>query len=111
DFASKAMPGGPTTLWQAFDDAAETAPQRAALILPEGIVTFAELRRLAERCAAWLAARSIGKGGIVAIQSPKRLEAYAMWLACLHRGAPYVFVDPRNPAGRTEAIAAQLAPK
>lgn len=104
------MSADPATLWEAFERAAGAAPEGAALVLDERTVTFSALRRDAERVAAWLASRHVGRGTVVAIKLPKRHETYAIWLACLRQGAIYVFLDPRNPAGRTANILGQLKP-
>lgn len=101
----------PLNLWQAFEAAAATAPKRPALVIAGEAVTFAELARLAERCAAWLSRRGVAKGDVVALQLPKRLVAYALCLACLRLGAPYVFLDPRNPPSRSGTILARLSAK
>jgi D-alanine--poly(phosphoribitol) ligase subunit 1 len=55
--------------------------------------------------------KGLNRGDVVAIQLPKRIDAYAIWLACLHRGCPYVFVDTRNPPSRTDSILARVQPK
>jgi D-alanine--poly(phosphoribitol) ligase subunit 1 len=98
-------------LWDAFDRVAEQRPDAPALVLPDGALSFLALRGLAERAAGWLAAEGARRGDIVAIQWPKRRETYALWLACLRQGCPYVFMDPRNPPVRTTAILARLQPK
>lgn len=98
-------------LWTAFVDVADADPAAPALILGETSVCFSELQQLAERCAAALAARGVAKGDVVALQLPKRRITYALLLACLRLGAPYVFIDPRNPAERTRRIVAQIRPK
>ncbi|HXT16726.1 MAG TPA: amino acid adenylation domain-containing protein [Gemmatimonadaceae bacterium] len=89
------------TLWDAFEETVRRGPSAPALVLHDTTVTFAELRHDAERCASWLARRGIVRGDVVALQLPKRRETYALWLACVRQGAPYVFIDPRQPEART----------
>jgi D-alanine--poly(phosphoribitol) ligase subunit 1 len=98
-------------LWNAFAANAEADPAAPALLFNDAVCSFDELRALAERCAAALAARGVGHGDVVALQLPKRRIAYALLLACLRLGAPYVFLDPRNPRERTAQTVARLRPK
>jgi D-alanine--poly(phosphoribitol) ligase subunit 1 len=100
-----------TNLWGAFAGNAGADPKAAALIFGDKVCSFGELKELAERCAAALAARGVRQGDVVALQLPKRRIAYALLLACLRLGAPYVFLDPNNPPERTSRIVAQLRPK
>jgi D-alanine--poly(phosphoribitol) ligase subunit 1 len=101
------MPG----LWNAFAEKAEADSTAPALIFSDAICSFGELKTLAERCAAALAARCVAHGDVVALQLPKRRITYALLLACLRLGAPYVFLDPKNPPERTARTMAQLRPK
>jgi D-alanine--poly(phosphoribitol) ligase subunit 1 len=100
-----------TNLWSAFAANAEFNSAAPALIFGDTACAFGELKILAERCAAALAAHSVEHGDVVALQLPKRRIAYALLLACLRIGAPYVFLDPKNPPERTARIVAQLRPK
>jgi D-alanine--poly(phosphoribitol) ligase subunit 1 len=100
-----------TGLWNAFAANAEADPSAPALIFGEATCSFGELKTLAERCASALTARGVVYGDIVALQLPKRRIAYALLLACLRLGAPYVFLDPKNPPWRTAQTVAQLRPK
>ena len=100
-----------TGLWNAFDAHAEADPAAPALIFGDTVCSFGELKLLALRCAAALAGRGVVQGDVVALQLPKRRIAYALLLACLRLGAPYVFLDPKNPPERTARMVAQLRPK
>lgn len=97
-------------LWTAFLIAATRDASTPALVLRDAVVTFGELRASAERCAAWLAWSGLEPGNVVAIQLPKRREAYALWLGCLRQGLIYVFVDPAHPAERTNHILQRICP-
>jgi D-alanine--poly(phosphoribitol) ligase subunit 1 len=99
------------SLWANFADKVGRNGDAAALIFPEGIESFAGLLAKAETVAAWLAGNGLRRGDIVAIQLPKRLDTYALWLACLRQGCPYVFMDPRNPAARNESVLSRLEPR
>jgi D-alanine--poly(phosphoribitol) ligase subunit 1 len=98
-------------LWKAFAATAEADSTAPALIFSDSVCSFGELKALAERCAAALTARGGVHGDVIALQLPKRRIAYALLLACLRLGAPYVFLDPKNPPERTARIVAQLRPK
>src|SRR6266851_3063885 len=98
-------------LWNAFAARVDADPTAPALIFGDDVTSFGELRVLALRCAAALAARDVVHGDVVALQLPKRCIAYALLLACLRLGAPYVFLDPKNPPERTARTVAQLRPK
>lgn len=98
-------------LWSAFAETADADSAAPALILRETVTSLGELKVLAECCAAALAARGVVKGDVVALQLPKRRISYALLLACLRLGAPYVFLDPRNPAERTRRMVAKLRPR
>lgn len=97
-------------LWSAFAVTAAAAPSSPALIMPAEIVTFKELASLSERCASALAAMDVKRSGIVALELPKRVISYALLLACLRSGMPYVFLDPRNPVERTAAVLERVRP-
>ncbi len=98
-------------LWEAFERAAAGHPGREALYFDDGALTFFELAEKARHAARWLDAGGIRRGDVVALQLPKRPETYALWLACLRQGAPYVFMDPRNPPIRNQQILTRLTPK
>jgi D-alanine--poly(phosphoribitol) ligase subunit 1 len=100
-----------TNLWNAFAANAGADSTAPALIFSDAVCSFGELKALAERCAAALAARGVVHGDVVALQLPKHRIAYALLLACLRLGAPYVFLDPKNPPERTTRTVALLRPK
>lgn len=100
-----------TDLWTAFEQHADASPLAPALIFHDRTTSFGELKMLALRCAASLAARGVTHGDVVGLQLPKRRVTYALLLACLKLGAPYVFIDPKNPPERTARIVDRLHPK
>lgn len=98
-------------LWTAFAAQADAKPDAPALVFGEHITSFGELNNAAERCAGALAAQGVGRGDVVALQLPKRRLSYALLLACLRQGAPYVFLDPKNPPDRSARMIERLRPK
>jgi D-alanine--poly(phosphoribitol) ligase subunit 1 len=97
-------------LWTAFAAVAAAAPSSPALVLPDGTRTFSELHTDALRASAWLATKGYEPGQVVALHLTKAYVTYVLWLACLRRGLPYVFVDPRNPELRTAQILQLVRP-
>lgn len=104
------MIAAPSNLWDGFAATAGAHGQAPALHLSHRTVTYGELAALASRCAAYLGTRGVGQGSVVALQLSKRLEAYVLLLACLRLGAPYLFVDPKNPPERTARMAERVRP-
>jgi D-alanine--poly(phosphoribitol) ligase subunit 1 len=98
-------------LWTAFEQRADANPLAPALIFQDGKTSFGELKTLALRYAASLAKRGVCHGDVIGLQLPKRRGTYALLLGCLKLGAPYVFIDPKNPPDRTARIVDRLHPK
>lgn len=105
------MPTSVPGLWDTFVAVANSDPDAVAIIFPEQRVSFGRLRELAERIAAQLTANGVSAGHVVAIQLPKRLFTYALLLACIRLGIPYVSLDPRNPPERTNRILDLVRPR
>lgn len=97
-------------LWAAFEETVRRKETEVALIFPENSIQFGELVSLAVQAAAWFTKLGLKRGNVVALELPKRLETYVLWLACLRQGLPYVFIDPKNPADRTASILARTRP-
>jgi D-alanine--poly(phosphoribitol) ligase subunit 1 len=100
-----------TNLWDAFVGVATDDPAATALIVSEECVTFGRLRELAEYTAGQLASHGVGTTDVVALQLPKRVFTYALMLACLRLGVPYVLLDPLNPPERTSRILGLVRPR
>lgn len=100
----------PRNLWDAFRGIADGRRSESALLFKEGGIGFGELAKRAKRVAFWLAWLGLRRGDVLAIQLGKRPEAYALWLASLRQGIPYVFIDPRNPPDRTQKILERVRP-
>lgn len=99
------------SLWTAFAAKAASQVEAPALMFSEDIVSFGQLKTAAERCAAALVANGVRRGDVVALRMPKRQVSYALLLACLRQGAPYVFLDPKNPPERAARMIERLRPK
>ncbi len=99
------------SLWAEFSALVDAIPGKTALVLTDASIDFATLKADAERVSVYLAAQGVQRGDVVAIQLPKRRETYALWLACLRRGAIHAFLDPRSPDGRLATSLERLKPK
>lgn len=85
---------------------------RAALIWPDcPPVTFGDLDRLGNQVAHFLQQQGISKGDRICIRLEKCTLAYCLMIGSLKIGAPYVMIDPSNPADRVAHILAKCAPK
>lgn len=94
-----------------FREVVERQPDRRALVWSAtSSVTFAELDRLSDRAAHFLASRGVCRGDTVCIRLDKCTLSYALILACLKAGAPYFVLDPANPAARAAHILAKCRP-
>ena len=94
-----------------FESVVRSDPGRPALRWAEQEhTTFGELDRRANQIARLLVARGVHKRDIVCLCLEKTPLAYAAIVACLKIGAPYVMVDPVNPAARTRAMMARCRP-
>ncbi|WP_068636506.1 AMP-binding protein [Thauera butanivorans] len=72
-----------------FAIAAETVPERDALVIGDTRRTYRQMAERVERLAAWLHTRGIGQGDVVGLQmynSPEYLEAFLA--ACRVRAVP-----------------------
>lgn len=86
---------------QRFDAIAARHADRPALHFSDGTtVTYGALDDLAARAAGVLRARGARRGAVVALALEKSPLAYAMMIACLRLGAPYVNLDRTSPAAR-----------
>ncbi|MCX7361835.1 MAG: condensation domain-containing protein [Alphaproteobacteria bacterium] len=93
----------------AFDlivERAREAGDRTALRFGDSVLTYDQLLALAERHAAQLAAKGIGRGARVAVQLNRSPELVGALLGVWRAGAAYVPIDPELPAERIAFILA-----
>ncbi|GAB6125794.1 amino acid adenylation domain-containing protein [Humidesulfovibrio idahonensis] len=90
-----------------FDEKVLAFAQREAVRDEHGTrLTYGELRENSLRCASWLAARGVGKGGVVAVLARRTLHLPEIVLGIQRLGAVYLPVDPKAPAERIAYILA-----
>ncbi|SMP72122.1 D-alanine--poly(phosphoribitol) ligase subunit 1 [Desulfonatronum zhilinae] len=84
--------------------------ERPALHYPEAVVTYAELQARSNGFAGLLLEQGLSAGCVVGIASSKRPDTYALMLACLQLGIPYVNLDVTSPEERLERICVTCRP-
>jgi len=78
--------------------------ERPALCYPGRTITYAELGRMVDALAAKLIASGLERGDVVAIGHTKKPLSYALMLASLRLGIPYVSIDVASPCARNQRI-------
>lgn len=71
---------------------------------------FATLEQWSNALCGYLLASGVGKGDVIGIGHEKTALAYAMMLACLKIGTPYVILDSTSPVERLARIVATARP-
>ncbi|MDI2131185.1 class I adenylate-forming enzyme family protein [Yinghuangia seranimata] len=93
-----------------FAGAARAVPGRAAAILGDRSVTFAELAAGGDRAARALLAHGVGPGDRVVCWNATSLDILPVFAALARIGAVYVPVGPALPADEAEALARAAKP-
>jgi len=86
-----------------FESAAENSGV-PALCYPDCLLTYGELVNTAERLAALLLRQGLSRGDVIAIGHDKQPLSYALMLAALRLGIPYVNIDVASPVARNLRI-------
>ncbi|MFC0282358.1 AMP-binding protein [Camelimonas abortus] len=98
-------PLGERTLSDYLREWARRTPDRPAIIFYDRVITWAELDRLSDRCAAMLARAGVRKGDTVAVFLPNCPQFIIAFHAILKLGAIHV---PVNPMFREQELAYEL---
>ncbi|WP_227982415.1 amino acid adenylation domain-containing protein [Nocardia spumae] len=104
------VPARPGTLADLFGAQAEATPDAVALEFEGATLTYAQLRRRADRLARVLIARGAGPDTVVGLAMRRSLDLVVGMYAIVRAGAAYVPIDPDHPAERTAHILDQAAP-
>lgn len=96
---------------QKFKNITDLCSKNVAIRSDINNVSYSQLNTLADNYANTLIIRNLKKGDVVAIFNTKEIESYALMLACLKIGAPYVNIDVNNPLSRTLNIFETCKPK
>ena len=94
-----------------FDELAVARAARRALAYPEQSLSFGRLRDYAEQLAALLLHKGCRRGEVIAIGHDKRPLSYALMLAALRLGLPYVNIDVASPTDRNARILRTAGPR
>lgn len=87
-----------------FEEVVSAHAERPALRYPDRALSYQDIACLTDRLAALLLAMGIVRGDVIAIGHGKRPLSYAMMLAALRLGVPYVNLDVRSPVARSSRI-------
>src|SRR3954452_15101110 len=98
-------------LWDEFAARASEAPDKVALILEEGDITYAQLRRAALALSARLADLSAAPGDAVILLGRHSIGAVVALLGCLHRGLVVAPLPPIFGLAQLTALSAQMGAK
>ena len=93
-----------------FEQIVAFSPAATALICEGRSYDFRTLNETVNRFARWLIARGVRRGQVVCLELPKIVEAYALAVACIKIGAPYVFLDPAAPRERARLMLDRCKP-
>ncbi|MEV4504691.1 amino acid adenylation domain-containing protein [Streptomyces klenkii] len=100
----------PMPVLERFAAQVQVAPGRAAVVDGAGALDYRGLDAASDRLARELAARGVGGEDVVALCLRRGRDAVAAMLAVLKAGAAYLWLDPRHPAPRVAALAAEGRP-
>ena len=84
--------------------------EKPALFYQEKIITYAELGSMVDQLADTLIKYGLCRGDVVAIAHTKKPLSYALMLASLRLGLPYVSIDADSPFSRNIKILERSAP-
>jgi len=82
-----------------------------ALLFADRELRYGDLRDMALQLASKLRYLGLAKGDVFVICGEKTPTTYALLLACLLSGAPYVMLDPDNPGERQRKILDRCRPR
>ncbi|WP_022656231.1 AMP-binding protein [uncultured Desulfovibrio sp.] len=92
------------------DEVAARWGQKTALRYADGQYTYDRLTDISRCLALLLMKEGCGRGDVIAIAHNKHPLSYALMLAALRLGVPYVIVDAASPIARTAKIMATAQP-
>jgi acyl-CoA synthetase (AMP-forming)/AMP-acid ligase II len=95
-------------LWEEFAARAAEAPDKVALVLSDGYVSYDELRRAAIALSGRLATLAAEPGDAVILIGRHSVAAVVALLGCLHRGLVIAPLPPMFSVAQLSALAAQM---
>lgn len=94
-----------------FEKQVMRTPDNCAVVVDGETITYQQLNKKANKLANYLRTVDIGPDTIVAISLPRSIDLVVSILAVLKSGAAYLYIDPANPAARTQEILTDSAAK
>ncbi|MFB6365310.1 amino acid adenylation domain-containing protein [Paenibacillus elgii] len=88
------------TVHQLFEEQAERAPERIAVVFEESRLTYRELNQQANRLARMLRAEGVQAGQLVGLMTERSIETIVGLFGILKAGGAYVPIDPEYPEER-----------
>ena len=99
-----------TNLGELFTATANRYADKPAMVWDDEVVTYRNLASQVDDLTIFLHGRGCRPGNVVAIAASKRTSTYALLLACLRLGTPYVMLDPTAAKARQERILEKCHP-
>jgi amino acid adenylation domain-containing protein len=93
-----------------FAEQARLHPERTAVVYEDGMLSFGELARRANRVAARLRRAGVGPESLVGLHVERGLDLLPALLGVLIAGGAFVPLDPAMPVARLGAITADARP-
>jgi amino acid adenylation domain-containing protein len=99
------------TVHELFCERAREAPDRAAVVDPEGVWSYGVLERASGELAGRLAALGVERGGPVAILAHRSSPLVLAILGALRAGGAFTMLDPAYPAVRLVEMLELASPR
>ena len=99
------------TFAEHFLRAAEEYADQAAVTADGTTLTYAQLLKRAQRCAARIQNRGVGSEDVVAVSTDRGIDMVVSHVAVLISGATFLAIDPSTPAERVATLTRLLPPK
>ena len=87
-----------------FEDIAKKYSSNIAIKYDETAYSYLDVNNKANELIKFLVKRGISQGDVVAIANTKKINSFALMIACLKTGIIYVNIDIEGPAERLEKI-------
>jgi len=111
EITGPAAPDDGPAVHRRFERWAARRPEAVAATCGDREIRYGELDDRAERIAAWLRARGVGREDRVALFGDRSIGMLATILGVWKAGGAYVPLDPGQPDERLRKIVAAVAPK